>query len=422
MTPSDSREEKSSHIAFPVSIFFLALIVRLVFVHFFSSPPVNDLLWNDAVGWNLANGNGYTASQSEPFVPGIFRTPGYPFFLAAVYFLFGHSVTAVYVAQAVMDSFSAVLLYWMALRYVNARVAQLTGLLYSLYPYPAIFCGVLHQDILLVFVTVLFLFVLTRGMMHFASSWRWFLVGALVGFSALVRANFVLFPLVPFGTVLFSGTTKSQKARMLSLVTIGFIFIFLPWVARNYFVFDRFPIVATGGLGTGLMRVEEELRGEDPLLKRSHKPPKRDLKGFLDGIDSIVLEKERARKAISVLKRHWPQYCLVMLKHIPRLWLTKYSVWHGYLVRVSGIVISWVVLILGLAGMFLLRRQWLRLLPFYLTIVTVTLIHIPYIVEARYTLPARPAMLLFVAYTLASAFDAVRSKRLIESGSMSSPS
>ena len=115
------------------------------------------ILWNDAVGWNLANGHGYTASQTEPRVPGIFRTPGYPFFLAFIYMIFGHSYVNVYFAQAVLDSFSAVVLYRIASRYVSTEIAILSGFLYALYPYPAIFCGVLHQDILLIFATLIVL-------------------------------------------------------------------------------------------------------------------------------------------------------------------------------------------------------------------------------------------------------------------------
>ncbi len=392
-------------------IFVLALIVRLIFVHFFSIEPVNDLLWNDAVGWNLAQGNGYTASQGEPFVPGIFRTPGYPFFLALVYFMFGHSVTAVYIAQAILDSISAVLLFWIALHYVQKRIAGLAAILYALYPYPTIFCGVLHQDILLIFATLLSLFALTRSMKRPESIWHWLLVGASVGFTALVKGNFVLFIVLPFGTVLFLGITKLRKIRILALIAIGFVLTLLPWVGRNYLVFRSFPLLATGHTGIGLMMVTEELKGEDPLLNRSHDIPIRDLKDFADGADSIRLEKERAREAIPVLRQHWRQYALVMMKHIPRLWLSKYAVWHGYFVKLSGIIISWVVLILGLAGMFLLRREWLKMLPLYLTIAAVTLMHVMYIVEARYTLPARPVMLLFAAYTLVSGFDAVRRKQ-----------
>src|SRR5713101_2777517 len=91
-------------------LFFIALAVRLAFISSFARAPEGDHLWNDAVGWNLAHGRGFTASPGDPSVPGIFRTPGYPLLLALVYALCGHSYFAVFLLQAVLDSLVAVLL------------------------------------------------------------------------------------------------------------------------------------------------------------------------------------------------------------------------------------------------------------------------------------------------------------------------
>jgi hypothetical protein len=67
-----------------------------------------------------------------------------------------------------------------------------------------------------------------------------------------------------------------------------------------------------------------------------------------------------------------------------------------------GSLLSFFVLGLGLAGMFVLRKNWRNLLPLFLTVVLITFIYAPYTVEARYTLPARPVMLCFVASALAA--------------------
>src|SRR5690348_3327991 len=72
-------------------IFLLALAVRLAFIALFWMPPESDRIWNDAVARNLLAGHGFTASQSEPRIPGVFRTPGYPAFVAAIYYVAGYS-------------------------------------------------------------------------------------------------------------------------------------------------------------------------------------------------------------------------------------------------------------------------------------------------------------------------------------------
>ncbi|PWT94072.1 MAG: hypothetical protein C5B54_00655 [Acidobacteria bacterium] len=392
----DSKGNSARRVS--LAIFVCALLVRCIFVLLFSTEPVNDLLWNDAVGWNLATGHGYTASQTEPRVPGIFRTPGYPFFLAFIYMIFGHSYVNVYFAQAVLDSFSAVVLYRIASRYVSTEIALLSGFLYALYPYPAIFCGVLHQDILLIFSTLIVLLLLARAKQNSNQNSLWFVIGGSVALTALVKANFIFFIAVPMLTLFFIHDVK--KITSIALMIGGFILFLSPWVIRNYLIFHAFPPLATGHSGIGLLMLEDEIKGEDPLLTRWAAQPARDVKNFLDGAQSIELEKKEAREALSFLRNHWPQYCVVMIKHIPNLWLTRYSRWQSGRVALAGKILSWLVLIPGLIGMWILRHRWRELLPLYLTIIIITLFHIPYVVEARYTLPARPIMLIFVAATI----------------------
>src|SRR5260370_11958368 len=52
----------------------------------------------DALGLSLAQGTGYTTYDT----PNTFRPPGHPFFLAALYTVFGHSYAAVKVIQSVL--------------------------------------------------------------------------------------------------------------------------------------------------------------------------------------------------------------------------------------------------------------------------------------------------------------------------------
>ena len=64
--------------------------------------------------------------------------------------------------------------------------------------------------------------------------------------------------------------------------------------------------------------------------------------------------------------------------------------------RSVGPVLAWISTV-GLAGLVITRRAWRELLPLSLTIVVVTLMYAPIRVEGRYTAPARPAMMVFVA-------------------------
>src|SRR5947209_12146466 len=93
----------------------------------FAKPPVSDMWWNDQVGQNLATGHGFTASPGPPYVPGVYRSLGYPAFLALVYKVAGRSFRAVYIAQAIIDSFTAVLIALGALLVSGSRTTCLAG-------------------------------------------------------------------------------------------------------------------------------------------------------------------------------------------------------------------------------------------------------------------------------------------------------
>ncbi|HJZ12192.1 MAG TPA: glycosyltransferase family 39 protein, partial [Acidobacteriota bacterium] len=305
----------------------------------------------------------------------------------------------VYVAQAVLDAFSCILLYLILSHYTSTVLALLGAALYAVYPYPGMFCAVLHLDILLVFSVLLVLWLLARASKTPDTIGNWILVGVSVGFAALIKCNMILIAAVP-AIVAFSLFGRAAMKKVL-IMTFALVLVLLPWIVRNYMAFDAFPPLAVGGTGTNLQYLVQELKGgEEELLRIGSGPATRGLKAFPDGAPLIESEKEMTFNAILYLKEHWPQYLLLTLKHIPRLWITKYSKWHGPMVAAIGQGLSWIVLGFGLVGMFLMRHQFRILLPLYLTVLLVTIIHAPYTTEARYTLPARPVMLFFVAAAL----------------------
>ena len=423
------------------AIFLIALAVRLAFVHEFSRPPVNDQLWNDAVGWNLALGNGFTSSQSEPRVPGVYRTPGYPVFLSLIYRLFGHSYDAVFVAQSLLDAGSAILIGLIAMQFISAQTATITAILYALYPYPAMFCGAVHQDILLVFCFLLFLLFLSRAIVakRFSAPFikgavgrglsetlsnpqlappfirgenaqiiPWIIVGILIGLTAYVKANMILITGIAILCILFYY--RAQRILKIVAVCGALALVLTPWIVRNYLLFGSFPPLAAGATGTNLKLLVMELNGgEQAVRKVGLARPKTEVSSLIeDGKNLIASEKREADRAIPELKKRWPEYSLLILRHIPRLWISKYSRWYSSEIALFGTILSWMVLVAGLVGMFLMHKEWRGMMPLYLAVIWITMMYAPYTVEARYTMPARPVMICFIAAALMKLFSRTR--------------
>src|SRR5258708_1476663 len=87
--------------------------------------------------------------------PSLFRTPGYPLFLALTGGFPNSGVTVTLLAQMLLDSLTAVLLAMIAWRlWRSSSAALLAGLLYALCPIAATLSGMLLSEPLSVFLVV----------------------------------------------------------------------------------------------------------------------------------------------------------------------------------------------------------------------------------------------------------------------------
>jgi len=418
-----------------ITIVTLALVIRVIFLVIFPSPLLSDLIWNDAVAWNMVLGNGFTASQQAPYVPGVFRTPGYMTFIAGIYAIFGHNYVAALYGQALLDAFSALLLALIALPFFGIRVATLAGVLYAAYPYSAMLCTQLSQDIVLTFTVLLCLWLTTRAWLashepieadnQITPYIWWFAVGLSLGIVALVKAFLLLYLLIPLSSIWILQKARIWKLKSLALIMIGITLVIGPWVIRNYLAFQSFPPLAVGGTGTNLTLLLVELKGGEKELVRSlrahdfSKPIAPDyqsnyLSDLVDGKELIERERLLTRRALPEIKAHMPAYFVLSLKHIPRLWVTQYTLGRSPFITLSANIVSYLVIVPGLIGMLLVAHRWRELLPFYLSIIWITIAYAPYTAEARYTLPLRPIMIIFGAITLFWIIDKSRQQNTPE--------
>ncbi len=109
----------------------LAAAVRVVYLlgaghnPLFRHPQL-DAAINDQLGWGIASGSGPGAG---PY----FRPPGYPYFIAAVYTLFGHAFGAVRLVQALLGVGTALLVGAAAREVGGRRAGLIAGVLAALY-------------------------------------------------------------------------------------------------------------------------------------------------------------------------------------------------------------------------------------------------------------------------------------------------
>jgi len=198
-------------------------------------------------------------------LPSDARAPGYPAFLAAIYFLAGTGRQAVMLAQAFLDLATCVLAAGIADRLAagapdvtRSRIAAAALWLTALCPFTANYTAVPLTEVLATFFTTLALltFLSPEAMMidRIASDRDllrkvkiWFAGGLVVGLGTLVRPETPLL-LVAVLIVLWLGYRRLANWRILTVaklcMLVGLLLPLAPWAARNAVRLGRVQFLA----------------------------------------------------------------------------------------------------------------------------------------------------------------------------------
>lgn len=196
----------------------------------------------DRTAASIASGHGYPPSNRAPGGgPSAFRPPAYPFFLAGVYVLAGHSAPALgRLAGALLGVVSVALIGLIALRVWDRRVAKVALVIAAIAPPLVVLSTALISEAL--FVPLVLAAVLTaleaRGR---PPHLRWATAtGVLAGLAALTRTNGLIL-LIPLGLAFLprmwrrpSGWLRPATVVLAAALTIA------PWTIRNALVFHAF--------------------------------------------------------------------------------------------------------------------------------------------------------------------------------------
>lgn len=248
-------------------VLLLAVLVRLAFLLIFP-----DILDFDRPGNAIHGSEAYDAYARNLNETGIYgRTPGVPdaqipplysYVLAIVYALFGRGYLQVGLLHTLMDALSIALLYDICHRLfrqgddlwgvsIGAWVGTLAGLFYALYPY-LVFHNLTLIDTpfwMLLLHAFTWLMILLRDRESLDRQ-TWLIAisgGVILGLSILARPIIPPFALLVGLWFLFRRSFWQTLIRLLPVAIVG-VLVVVPWIVRNYQVFDAFvPMTTTSG-------------------------------------------------------------------------------------------------------------------------------------------------------------------------------
>ncbi len=255
-------------------VFLLAWIPRLALALIYLQLPLglDDMYQYDMLGLSLARGNGYRWYQRDyvqqleayfarwyhldldpPSVPPegyltVFRPPGYPAFLAAVYLVAGetHRLAAVRLVQSVLGAALAPLTLFLARRLrLPDRAGWIAAVLVGLYPILWMYPIGLGSENLFILLTVVGAILLLKAAddRKPASAMT---AGLMLGAAALTRGALALF--LVFAVVWLGRAAGWRRAALFSATAAALL---VPWSIRNSLVLGR-PAFVENSMGYNL--------------------------------------------------------------------------------------------------------------------------------------------------------------------------
>ena len=247
-----------------IFIFLLAVFIRIVLVFVFPLPDQSggDFPLYSRIAESLV-AQGDFGGEPQKTYGSPYISPGFAFYLAFLYLLFGKSIIVLISASILLGGLIAVGVYFLAFCiFTDKKVAFIAGMTAALWPTFLIQTfsfgnSLLLYTALLLFSILFFIKAIFEKKIIFA-----IFSGAILGFAALTEPIAFYIPLVfliwTAALFLFRKTISNFEFRLkflatiFSLFLITFIAIIAPWGYRNTLVsnteLNKIPVISKGEL------------------------------------------------------------------------------------------------------------------------------------------------------------------------------
>jgi 4-amino-4-deoxy-L-arabinose transferase-like glycosyltransferase len=418
-------------------ILIVALALRIAEVQRTDSSyrPINDAGSYLTLASEIAHTGDYSLSHAPGSGaggtrgPSAYFAPGYPYFLALVDLIDGHSVrrgAAVHparVAQAVLGTITVALIGMVAFELFGLTAGLIALALAAVYPVAIGLAGTLVAENLL---TPLVLAAVYAGLRagraaRARSAYAWVAgAGVLTGLATLTHENAILIGLGLLMAVWRVGARRLVAPGLLIATTALTI---LPWTIRNAEVMHRF-IPLSDETGITLVGTYNAASAANPGVPYKWRifygiPGERALIRAASRLTEPQISGKLQHQALHYISRHPLSLVTVAYDNTRRMFETEGTfAWHASASAISlplgvardGVIGFWIVCLLALAGAFSrpvrAAPKWVWAVPLLLAL-SVVLVNVE---TPRFRAPIDPFLLLLAAAGLSTAAAAVSAR------------
>ena len=180
---------------------------------------------------NLVEHGIFSIDSAPPYVPDVYRTPLYTFFVA-LFFLLKLPVFWIIAAQNFLAGIISVLVYCMGqLLFFSKRIGMIAAVMAAVEPLSIYWNNLLMSDYLFAFFFVFGCYKLFQK--------NYYIFGLMLGLATLVRPMGLYF----FGILLLAAIINEKFSwRKFLIAILLFILVLFPWMARNKVLFGTWQL------------------------------------------------------------------------------------------------------------------------------------------------------------------------------------
>lgn len=414
MSTNDIPSRKSFIDFWPLIIFSLSLIVRLIYIlelkdHPFHINPQLDSQQYAEWAWKIAHGDWLGGDKA------FYTSPFYTYFLALVFAVCGRDFFIVRIIQVIFSSMTWVLTYWIGRDLFSRRVGVVAGILGSFYSYSIFLDGEIFKNSLVIFSTTLTIYLIMK--VKRGGSVPICIFAALsYAVSVLSQPNLLL--LLPlFAVWLIDWQRRSIKNTALVVTFIVSAMIFIsPATIRNYIVEKDFVLISyNGGAAFQIGNNEEHdggIKGSELYILAPSLEEKRTRQVAEDALGQKLKSSEISKYWFSLGLSFINENPLLFIKHTVKKFFLFWN-WYEvpdnidyYFFKKFSTILSLPLLTFGflaplaICGFFLALGEWRKHLLNYLIIVVFMLSLILFFIVGRYRATIIPILCIYAAYSI----------------------
>ena len=334
--------------------------------------------------------------------PTAWKAPAYPAWLGVIYTIFGPSVTAVSVVQALVCGTTVIVLTWLlARRLFNFQIALAAAGVIAIYANAFQWEASLFVEALVLPLTLVFFIIVLRGPPTTRVAIG---VGALLGLMLLVRpTSFFLLAGLLAAWWLMAGFREA--VRGLAIAAVCMVLVVLPWTVRNAIVLDGFiPISVQDAAAAGTFNDDAANDEEYPYAWRPLASRDADLADPAHPLSEPEFRSELQSRALDYVREH-PDAVpkAIFWNGITRLWDIRRPAHvveeadfqtRRRSIAALGLGMYYVLAPLALVGLWRVRRSRRTLAVMLLAMAAAAVFVFAITATTRYRLPFEPMIVI----------------------------